>query len=195
MSGASGAVYGHRLVEVLAAEGHELHLVVSRHAVGILRDETGVDWTAPDSHGMAAKVTSSLPQGAYVLVHDNRNLGAPVASGSFGVDATFVVPCSMKTLAGIASGYAETLIQRAADVALKEGRPLILCPRETPLSAIHLENMLKLARLGVRIVPPMPAFYNRPEGMADQVDFIVGKLLDSAGIGHTLYRRWTGGEG
>jgi 4-hydroxy-3-polyprenylbenzoate decarboxylase len=102
----------------------------------------------------------------------------------------FVVPCSMKTLAGIANGYANNLTERAADVALKEGRKLILSPREMPFNAIHLENMLKLARMGAKIAPPVPAFYQKPENVSELVDFVVGKLLDSAGINHRLFKRW-----
>jgi 4-hydroxy-3-polyprenylbenzoate decarboxylase len=115
---------------------------------------------------------------------------APVASGSFKTDGMFVVPCSMKTLAGIANGYADNLIQRAADVVIKEGRPLLLSPREMPFSAIHLENMLKLARLGVKIAPPIPAFYHKPKSLDDMVSFIVGKMLDAFGIEHEIFRRW-----
>ena len=102
----------------------------------------------------------------------------------------FIVPCTMKTLSAIANGYAGSLIERAADVAIKEGRPLILSPRETPLSAIHLENMLKLARLGVRIVPPVAGFYSKPESIDDMIDFMAGKVLDQMRIDHDLYRRW-----
>jgi 4-hydroxy-3-polyprenylbenzoate decarboxylase len=103
-----------------------------------------------------------------------------------------VVPCSMKTLAGIAAGFANNLLLRAADVTMKEGKPLLLCPRETPLSALHLENMLKLARIGVRIIPPVPAFYQRPESLDDMMNFLVGKLLDAMGIEHELFTRWGG---
>jgi 4-hydroxy-3-polyprenylbenzoate decarboxylase len=103
-----------------------------------------------------------------------------------------VVPCSMKTLAGIANGYAHNLTERAADVTIKEGRPLLLSPREMPFSAIHLENMLKLARLGVKIAPPVPAFYQKPKRLDDIVDFVAGKILDSFGVSHDLFKRWGG---
>ena len=118
------------------------------------------------------------------------NMAAPVSSGSFETDGMFVVPCSMKTLSGIAQGYTENLIQRAADVTIKEGRPLLVSPREMPFSAIHLENMLKLARLGVKIAPPVPAFYHQPESIPDLLDFLAGKILDSMGISHNIFRRW-----
>ena len=115
---------------------------------------------------------------------------APVASGSSAPDAMVVCPCSMGSLGRIAAGLSSSLLERVADVMLKEGRPLLLVPRETPLSAIHLENMLKLARLGVRIVPPMPAFYHHPQSLDDLVDFVVGKVLDQLGVEHRLFKRW-----
>jgi 4-hydroxy-3-polyprenylbenzoate decarboxylase len=117
---------------------------------------------------------------------------APIASGSFKTDGMLIVPCSMKTLAGIASGYAHNLIERAADVTIKEGRRLLLSPREMPFSAIHLDNMLSLARLGVMIAPPVPAFYSHPEKIDDVVNFVVGKILDCMGIDHRLFPRWGG---
>src|SRR6185369_5457820 len=115
---------------------------------------------------------------------------APIASGSSAADAMVVVPCSMGTLSRISCGNSGNLLERSADVMLKEGRPLVLVPRETPLNAIHLEHMLKLARLGVRIVPAMPAFYQRPQSLDDLVNFVVGKVLDSLGVEQSLFRRW-----
>ncbi len=120
------------------------------------------------------------------------DLAAPVSSGSFKTDGMFIVPCSMKTLSGVANGYTENLIQRAADVTIKEGRRLVMSPREMPFSAIHLENMLKLARLGVRIAPPVMGFYHGPKTIDDMVDFAAGKILDLMGIEHDIFRRWAG---
>jgi len=122
--------------------------------------------------------------------HPLGDIGASIASGSFRCEGMAIVPCSMGSLSAIANGASTNLLTRAADVMLKEGRPLLLVPRETPLNAIHLENMLKLARLGVRIIPAMPAFYNGSQTLDDVVDFIVGKTMDGMGIEHNLYRRW-----
>ena len=122
----------------------------------------------------------------------DSDLNAPISSGSYKTDGMLVVPCSMKTLSSIASGFAGNLIERAADVSIKEGRKLLLSPREMPFSAIHLENMLKLSRLGVIIAPPVPAFYHKPDSVEDISDFITGKILDSMGIHNGLFKRWGG---
>ncbi|MCX8070129.1 MAG: UbiX family flavin prenyltransferase, partial [Thermodesulfovibrionales bacterium] len=127
-----------------------------------------------------------------IISYDYKDFYSPIASGSFQTSGMFVVPCSVKTLSGIANGYGQSLIERAADVTIKEGRKLLLSPREMPFSAIHLENMLKLARLGVIIAPAVPAFYQRPKNIDDLIDFFCGKMLDSFGISNNLYSRWTG---
>ncbi|WP_030328290.1 non-oxidative hydroxyarylic acid decarboxylases subunit B [Streptomyces sp. NRRL B-1381] len=179
MTGATGAILGVRLLERLAADpAVETHLVLSRWARATIELETGR--TARDVAELAD------------VVHNSEDQGAAISSGSFRTDGMVVVPCSMKTLAGIRTGYAEGLVSRAADVVLKENRPLVLVPRETPLSHIHLENMLALARMGVRIVPPMPAFYNHPRTTDDIADHIVARILDQFDIEVPSARRWSG---
>ncbi len=176
ITGASGIIYGVRLLETLQSLEVETHLILSDWAAENLALETG--YQLSDLEGMATRK------------YDYRDMTAPVASGSFLTAGMVVVPCTMKTLAGIANGYSENLLERAADVTLKEGRKLILAPRETPLSPIHLENMLKLARIGVVIAPPMPAFYNKPAGILEMVDYQVGRIIDLLGIEHNLLKRW-----
>jgi 4-hydroxy-3-polyprenylbenzoate decarboxylase len=193
ISGASGSIYGVRLVGELLRAGHEAHLIVSSESFGILRYETGIDWLGQSDQESDAKIKSYYNHHA-VTFYNDKNLWAPLASGSFLTQGMIVAPCSMKTLAGIAHGVAGTLIERAADATIKEGRQLILSPRETPLSAIHLENMLKLARLGVKIVPPMPGFYHKPAHIDDLINFVVGKTLDAIGVEHQLFKRWQSNE-
>ena len=179
ITGASASRYGVRLLEALREAGVETHLILSRWARANIHQES--EYTAEYVRSLATQV------------HEDGNLGAAVASGSFRTDGMAIVPCSMKTLAAISIGYTDTLTARAADVTLKEGRRLVLAPRETPLSAIHLENMLKLARLGVAIMPPVPAFYGRPQSIDDLVNHFVGRVLDRFDIEHSLYRPYTGG--
>lgn len=178
ITGASGVIYGIRLMEAVrkAQLPVVMHLVMSDAARDNIRIET--DHAVEDVLALADHV------------YDNRDLAARISSGSFLVDGMVVLPCSMKTLSAVANGYADTLIARACDVSLKENRTLILCPRETPLNAIHLENMLKLSRLGVRIIPPIPAFYNHPRSLEDVIDHHVMKVLDQLKIRHGLGRRW-----
>lgn len=178
ITGASGTVYAKRLLEVLREKKVETHLIVSKAAEKVIEHELG----------MKKKDLEKLACHVYGV----DDLCAPFMSGSFQTDGMIIVPCSMKTLAGIASGYADNLILRAADVTLKEGRRLIVVPRETPLSSIHLRNMLSLARLGVAVVPAMPAFYHKPKKIDDLVDFVVGKVLDCLGVEHKLFKRWSG---
>lgn len=191
ISGASGSAYGVSVIRGLAGSGYEVIVTASREGLCILREETGLDWAAKDGMAASRKIEKSLglKKGA-ISYYLEDNLHAPISSGSFGTAGMAVAPCSMKTLAGIANGYAENLIERAADVMLKERRPLVLIPRETPLSAIHLENMLKLARLGVHILPAMPGFYNRPKTIEDLVDSIAGRALDLLGVENKMYTRW-----
>lgn len=176
ITGASGTVYAIDLLKKLQGfEQVETHVIISQWAKENLRLETQLSLTEV--------------QALCDVVYDNRDLGAAVASGSFLTDGMIVVPASMKTVAGIAIGFGESLISRAADVTLKEQRKLILVPRETPLNAIHLENLTKLARLGVQIIPPIPAFYNHPGTIADLINHQTMKLLDALGI-ENAGRRW-----
>jgi flavin prenyltransferase len=198
MTGASGAVYGLRLAEELLRAGLRLSLLISRAGFLVLQEECGLEWAGePDE--VAGKIREYFGekgeacQGEACLVptyYEEGDFLAPFASGSAAPDTMVVCPCTMGTAARIAAGLSGNLLERTADVMLKEGRPLVLVPRETPLSAIHLENLLKLARLGVRIVPAMPAFYHHPQSIEDQVDFVVGKVLDQLGVEHRLYKRW-----
>lgn len=178
MTGASGSIYTVRLLEVLREAGCEVHFVASESGWQVIEYECGL--TQTDVEKLVERV------------YDVNKIGSAIASGSFRTDAMVIVPCSMRTLGGIANGVADNLLMRAADVAMKEGRPLYIVPRETPLSAIHLENMLKLARLGVRIIPAMPGFYHRPQNMNELIDMMVGKICDQIGVEHTLFERWQG---
>jgi 4-hydroxy-3-polyprenylbenzoate decarboxylase len=178
ITGATGVLYAVRLLEALGDIGVIVHLVISEWGKRNLEIETPYD---------LGDVEKLAP-----FVYEDGDLGAPISSGSYRTDGMIVLPCSMKTLGAVAGGYDENLIARAAGVTLKEGRKLVLCPRETPLSAIHLENMLKLARLGVRIVPPMPAFYNRPTNIEDIIDTHTMKVLDQFGISLGDQKRWNG---
>ncbi len=186
ITGASGAIYGVRLCQVMLMQGIPIHLVITDAGWRVLHDE--LDWDASRRKEMLDKHFGGH-EGSYTF-HPIGDIGASIASGSFLTKGMVIVPCSMGTLSGIAKGASDNLLERAADVMLKEGRKLILVPRETPLHAIHLENMLTLAKLGTRIIPAMPAFYNRPESLDDLVDFLVGKVLDTMEIEHQLYRRW-----
>ncbi len=176
ISGATGAIYGIRLLEVLAEKGIETHLVISPWAEKTIAMETDVP--LEEIRKRARK--------CYAV----DDLAAPVSSGSFPIEGMVIIPCSMKTLAGIAHGISENLILRAADVMLKERRKLILVPRESPLSLIHLRNLTAAAEAGAIILPPMPGFYYKPKSIQDLVDHLVGKVLDLLGIENRLFRRW-----
>lgn len=178
MTGATGAVYGVSLLAALRELGVESHLILSRWAEVTLIKETGI----------SARALASTAS----VVHARDNLGASIASGSFRHDGMIVAPCSMKTLAAIRHGFADGLIVRAADVTLKERRRLVLLARETPLSEIHLENMLALSRMGAMIAPPMPAFYSNPRTIDDLVDHTVGRVLDLFGLDLPKLKRWNG---
>ncbi len=184
LTGASGSVYFLRLVEILSKKELELHLVASEQGRKVLLYETGMELEEQ------SKLWSK--NAAKVILEDNENLFSPIASGSYRCDAMAVVPCSMSTAAEIATGVTKTLLTRAADVMIKEHRKLVLVPRETPLSPIHLKNMYELSKLGVTILPAMPGFYNHPQTLDDMVNFVAGKVLDSLEIENNCYERWEG---
>lgn len=182
ITGASGIIYGIRLLEELIKH-FEVSVILSNSAIHVMKLETEI------KSFREFKERFNNPN---IKIYSENQIDASVASGSYKTRGMFIVPCSMKTLSAIANGYADNLITRAADVTIKEGRKLIISPREMPFSVIHLKNMLKLAKIGVIIAPPQPAFYIKPEKIDDIVNFIVGKLLDSMGIENNLYRRWNG---
>jgi flavin prenyltransferase len=190
LSGASGSVYGLRLARELAQRGVDLTFTATASGQLVCREETSLDLSG-DTDTAAGNLRNFLGLEAGIRMVASDDLFFSSASGSAAPDAMIVCPCSMGTLARIASGISGNLIERSADVMLKERRPLLLVPRETPLSEIHLENMLRLARAGARIIPAMPAFYQRPESLDDMVDFVVGKVLDQLGLDNKLYRRWS----
>lgn len=175
VTGASGAIYGYTLIRVLADMGIDVHAVYTKMGEKVLTYECGI-------------LLDDLKK--YAKVYCNDDLFAPLASGSFRTDSMVVAPCSMHKLGALANGSGEDLLTRAADVTLKEGRRLVVVPREAPVTAIHLENMLKLSRAGAVILPASPAFYHKPQTLNDIIGFLVGKIMDMIGIEHELYRRW-----
>jgi 4-hydroxy-3-polyprenylbenzoate decarboxylase len=187
ITGASGVAYGVRLLQALSEAGVSVELVISDTAKIVMKEELGIEAGEGDLLSKLGIVNTGK-----IHLLDFKDFTAPIASGSYPTEGMVVIPCSMGTLGAIASGLSQNLIHRAADCTIKEGRKLILVPRETPLSAIHLENMLKLSRLGVRIVPAMPAFYSGQQSIQELIDFVVGKTLDQMGIPHALYPRWVG---
>jgi len=188
ITGASGAVYGVTLLEHLLKKGHQVDLILTRSARIIIRDELGREWGRYFSE--TCEILGKTYAGEKLFYWDEADMTAPVASGSVTVQGMFIAPCSMKTLAGIAHGISSNLIERAADVTLKEGRSLVLIPRETPLSRIHLKNMLLASEMGATLLPAMPPFYNHPKSMEDLVKSIVGRALDLTGIENRLSPRW-----
>ncbi|WP_091546831.1 UbiX family flavin prenyltransferase [Alkaliphilus peptidifermentans] len=176
VTGGSCAIYGVGLLKVLQQLNIETHLVVSKMGEYVVNHECGMD---------LAELKSLA-----TVYHDNNDLAAPIASGSFKTDGMIIIPCSMRTLAAVAHGMSDNLLTRAADVVVKEGRKLVIVPRETPLSVIHLENMLKLARIGVKILPAAPGFYHQPESIEEIVSIMVGRALDQLDVEHNLFKRW-----
>jgi 4-hydroxy-3-polyprenylbenzoate decarboxylase len=192
ITGASGAIYATRTLAALMERGCHLELVISDYGRRLLRDELGETASADKlTDFLVAKYGASVQQGSYTL-HSNKDLGAKIASGSQSSEGMVVVPCSMKTLAGIAHGLSRNLVERAADVMLKERRPLIIVPRETPMSLPQLRNMTLCAEAGAMIMPAMPAFYQMPKTLDDLADFMAGKILSALGFSHDLYPSWEG---
>ena len=190
LTGASGMPYGLRLLECLLAAGCRVQLLYSQVASIVARQELDEELPARASEAQALLRERYAALPGRLDVYGREEWFAPVASGSNPPDAMVVCPCTMGTLAAIGQGLANNLIERAADVALKEGRLLVLVPRETPFSTLHLENMLRLARAGAVILPPNPGFYHHPQSVGDLVDFVVARILDRIGVPHALMARW-----
>src|SRR5262245_21757948 len=192
VTGASGAIYATRTLAALLANGVHVELVVSDYGKRLLHDELGerasVDHLMPY---LAEKYGADVKRGS-LTAHSNRDLGATIASGSHGCSGMAIVPCSMKTLAGVAHGLSRNLVERAVYVMLKERRPLVIVPRETPMSLPQLKNMVLCAEAGAMILPAMPAFYQLPKTLDDLADFMAGKILSALGFDHDLYPAWTG---
>jgi 4-hydroxy-3-polyprenylbenzoate decarboxylase len=192
VTGASGAIYAVRTIAALLEAGCELEIVFSDYGKRLLLDELGPE-AKVDRLGelIAARYGDGTRRGSFV-VHSNKDLGATLASGSHRCEGMVIVPCSMKTLAGVAHGLSRNLIERAADVMLKERRRLVIVPRETPMSLPQLKNMVLCAEAGAMILPAMPAFYQMPKTLDDLADFIAGKILSALGLPHALYPKWEG---
>jgi len=192
ISGASGALYATRTMAALLEHGCHLDLVVTDFGRRLLRDELGVEASVEALMPyLQAKYGDGVLRGQYAM-HSNRDLGATIASGSRSTDGMVIVPCSMKTLAGVANGLSRTLVERAADVMLKERKPLVIVPRETPMSLPQLRNMVLSAEAGAILLPAMPAFYQMPQTLDDLADFVAGKILSVLGVEHHLYPAWSG---
>ncbi len=206
ITGASGSIYGVRLVEELLKTGNQVHIIISESGKKVLKYEmdytdeellkhfqefsSGSGSSNSNGNGSGSGKGNDNGNGSELIVHQIDDLFAATASGSFRTDGMIILPCSMATLGEIANGMSKNLLGRSADVCLKERRKLILMPRETPLSTIHLKNMLSLSEAGAVILPAMPGFYHKPETIEDLIGFVVGKVLDSLGIENDLYKRW-----
>jgi 4-hydroxy-3-polyprenylbenzoate decarboxylase len=188
ITGASGAAYARRLLDVLLDAGCEVHLSISPAARQVIAHELGVELDLDDFRGFDQCDRDQTP--GRLVYHHHRNLMAPIASGSFLTDAMVICPCSGGTLSAVVHGASTGLIHRAADVHLKERRKLILVPRETPLSLVQLENMRRAAEVGAVVLPASPGFYHGPRSIDDLVDFVVARICDQLGVTHPLMRRW-----
>ena len=194
ITGASGSIYGLRFVKAVTELGYSVALTVSESASLVMREELGIEIPSIKNSDFLSRLFHPETL-ARVTYYPYSEMTAPIASGSYPTQGMVIIPSSTATFARIANGISQSLVERAAECAIKEGRKLVIVPRETPLSAIHLENLLKLARLGVRVVPAIPAFYSGAQKIEELVDFVVGKVLDQLEISHTLYPRWVGGRG
>lgn len=195
ISGASGPIMGIRLIEELLNAGEEVLAIVSDPSWQIIEYEMSFEAGSFSTIADLLRQRGKTENFAMLKEFANDDFFSPAASGSAAFDAVIIMPCSMKTLSAVANGYADSLMTRACDVALKEKRRCILVPRETPFSIIHIENMLKAAKAGVDIVPPIPGFYTRPQSVDDVIDFIVGKVMNLLGIRHDLFESWGGNDG
>lgn len=182
ITGASGSIYAKRMIEVLASQDITVHVISTDTGKKVFHYEIGIKLES-----WISELQKTYP---HVKLEDNQNLFAGVASGSYGFDAVIILPCSMGTMAEISHGLSSNLLCRAADVALKESRDLIIVPRETPLNTIHLENMCHLSKVGAKIIPAMPGFYHHPQTMDDLINFVVGKVLSYLKIEHQLFKTW-----
>jgi 4-hydroxy-3-polyprenylbenzoate decarboxylase len=195
ITGASGALYATRTLSALLMRGAHVELVVSDYGRRLLRDELGEQANADRLMPYLVDRFGEGVSAGTITLHSNRDLGATIASGSHGCRGMVIVPCSMKTLAGVAHGLSRNLVERAADVMLKERRTLVIVPRETPMSLPQLRNMVLCAEAGAMILPAMPAFYQLPKTLDDLADFMAGKILSALGFEHDLYPEWTGRVG
>jgi 4-hydroxy-3-polyprenylbenzoate decarboxylase len=195
ITGASGAIYATRTLAALLSSGVGVELIVSDYGRRLLRDELGESATLDRILPYLGETFGGDFASAPLTLHSNRDLGATIASGSHGCSGMVIVPCSMKTLAAVAHGLSRNLIERAADVMLKERQRLVIVPRETPMSLPQLRNMVLCAEAGAILLPAMPAFYQQPRTIADLADFIAGKILSALGFEHDLYPAWTGRVG
>ena len=182
ITGASGSIYAKRLVEVLVELGIQTNVVATEKGKQVFEFELSLN--------LETWIEELSKKYSNLKLEDNNNLFSGVASGSNKYDAVIILPCSMGTMAEISHGLSRNLLCRSADVALKEGRPLIIVPRETPFNTIHLENMCRLSKIGATIIPAMPGFYHHPKTIDDLVDFLIGKILDYIGIDNTLFKKW-----
>lgn len=189
ITGASGSIYGLRLVEELLRAKRSVALLLTNAGRQVLAFETGLQ-LAEQPEECLTQLRQRFSVGAELSYYAQHDFFAPVASGSSAPAAVVICPCSMGTAGRIAAGLSDNLLERVADVALKERRQLLLVPRETPFNQIHLENLLRLSKAGAQILPAMPAFYQKPQSVAELIDFVVGKTLDSLGVEHQLFKRW-----